>query len=100
MKKGLIWVGSDDGRIHLTSDEGKTWTEVTSPLMPKYLMINSIEPGKFDPAVCYIAGTMYKTGDYTPYLFKTEDYGKTWIKNHKRYREKNILQEWCVRIRK
>lgn len=80
LKKGLIWVGSDDGRIHLTSDEGKTWTEVTSPLMPKYLMINSIEPGKFDPAVCYIAGTMYKTGDYTPYLFKTEDYGKTWIK--------------------
>ena len=41
-------------------------------------MINSIEPSAFDPAVCYIAGTLYKTGDFKPYLYKTEDYGKTW----------------------
>lgn len=80
LSEGLIWTGSDDGRIHLTRDGGKNWTEVTSPLMPKYLMINCIEPGKFDPAVCYVAGTSYKSGDYTPYLFKTSDYGKTWTK--------------------
>jgi photosystem II stability/assembly factor-like uncharacterized protein len=80
LKEGLIWAGSDDGRIHLTRDGGTNWTEVTSALMPKYLMINSIEPGKFDPAVCYIAGTCYKSGDYMPYLYKTVDYGKTWTK--------------------
>jgi photosystem II stability/assembly factor-like uncharacterized protein len=80
IKEGLIWVGSDDGRIHITQDGGKNWTEVTSPLMPKYLMINSIEPSAFDAGTCYIAGTTYKSGDYAPYLFKTKDYGKTWTK--------------------
>ena len=48
--------------------------------MPKYLMLNSVEPSRHDPAVCYVAGTMYKSGDYLPYLFKTSDYGKTWKK--------------------
>ena len=43
-------------------------------------MINSIEPSPFDPAVCYVAGTLYKTGDFQPYLYKTADYGKTWTK--------------------
>ena len=48
--------------------------------MPKWLMINSIDPSPFDPAVCYVAGTLYKTGDFRPYLYKTMDYGQTWIK--------------------
>lgn len=78
--EGLIWAGSDDGRIHLTRDGGKTWTDVSSPLMPKYLMFNSVEPSKYDPAVCYVAGTMYKTGDFMPYLFMTNDFGKSWKK--------------------
>ncbi|MFZ1705498.1 MAG: glycosyl hydrolase [Saprospiraceae bacterium] len=78
--EGLIWAGSDDGRIHLTKDGGKNWNEVTSTIMPKYLMINSVEPSHFNPGGCYIAGTMYKSGDYLPYLYKTSDYGKTWQK--------------------
>ena len=41
-------------------------------------MVNSIEPSPFDPAVCYVAGTLYKSGDFKPYLYKTSDYGKTW----------------------
>ena len=80
IKEGVIWAGTDDGRIHLTQDGGKTWKEVTSTLMPKYLMFNCVDPSPFDPAVCYVAGTLYKTGDYQPYLFKTSDYGKTWTK--------------------
>jgi len=48
--------------------------------MPEWMMINSIEPSTFDPATCYIAGTKYKTGDFAPYLYKTNDYGKTWTK--------------------
>lgn len=80
ISEGLIWAGSDDGRINLTRDGGKTWTDVTSTLMPKYLMFNSVEPSKFDPAVCYVAGTMYKSGDFMPYLFVTYDYGKSWKK--------------------
>lgn len=80
LKEGLIWVGSDDGRIHVTQDGGDNWTDVTSTQMPKYLMINSIEPSPYDEATCYVAGTLYKTGDYTPHLYVTRDYGKTWKK--------------------
>ena len=43
-------------------------------------MFNSVEPSRHDPAVCYVAVTMYKSGDYLPYLFKPGDYGKTWKK--------------------
>ena len=79
VQEGLMWVGSDDGLIHITRDGGGNWENVTPPQMPKWLMINSIEPSPFDPAVCYVAGTLYKTGDFKPYLYKTSDYGKTWV---------------------
>ena len=78
LKEGLIWIGSDDGLIHLTRDGGNNWENITPPMMPKWIMINSIEPSPFDPAVCYVAGTLYKSGDFKPYLYKTSDYGKTW----------------------
>lgn len=80
LEEGLMWVGSDDGLIHLTRDGGANWENSTPAQMPKWLMINSIEPSPFDPAVCYVAGTLYKTGDFQPYLYKTADYGKTWKK--------------------
>ena len=78
LQEGLMWVGSDDGLIHLTQDGGKNWTNVTPKKLPEWMMINSIEPSYTDPAVCYIAGTRYKMGDYRPYLYKTSDYGSNW----------------------
>ncbi|MEK9565896.1 MAG: glycosyl hydrolase [Flavobacteriaceae bacterium] len=80
LQEGLLWVGSDDGLIHLTRDGGANWENTTPVQMPQWMMINSIEPSPFDPAVCYVAGTLYKTGDFQPYLYKTSDYGKTWKK--------------------
>ena len=80
LKEGLLWVGSDDGLIHITKDGGKTWDNVTPKSMPEWIMINSVEPSVFDEGTCYIAGTKYKTGDFSPYLYKTTDYGKTWKK--------------------
>ena len=80
LKEGVIWTGSDDGLIHLTKDGGKNWTNVTPKGMPEWLMINSIDPDPFNEAGAYIAGTMYKSGDYQPYLYKTSDYGQTWTK--------------------
>jgi len=78
LKEGELWVGSDDGLVHLTKDGGATWNNITPKQMPTWAMVNSVEPSAFDPAVCYIAATSYKSGDFTPYLYKTEDYGKTW----------------------
>lgn len=78
--EGLLWVGSDDGLIHVTKNGGQTWENVTPKGMPEWMMINSIEPSAFDAGTCYIAGTKYKTGDFAPYLYKTTDYGKTWKK--------------------
>jgi len=80
LKEGLLWVGSDDGLIHITQDGGKTWDNITPKGMPEWMMINSIEPSAFDEGTCYVAGTKYKTGDFTPYLYKTTDYGKSWKK--------------------
>ena len=78
IKEGLIWVGSDDGLLHLTRNGGENWENVTPKDLPEWLMVNSIEPSAFDPAVCYVAGTLYKTGNFKPYLYKTVDYGKNW----------------------
>ncbi len=80
LKEGLIWVGSDDGLVHLTKNAGKTWDNITPKKMPEWMMINSIEPSSFDEGTCYIAGTKYKTGDFKPYIYKTTDFGKTWKK--------------------
>jgi len=78
--KDLLWVGSDDGLVHISRDGGKSWENITPPDLPEWIMINSIEPDPHSDGGCYIAATMYKHGDFRPYLYKTKDYGKTWTK--------------------
>lgn len=82
LEKGVIWTGSDDGLVYLTRDNGNTWQNVTPPksIMPEWIQINSIEASPNDPATAYVAATMYKWDDNHPYLYKTNDYGKTWKK--------------------
>ncbi|PIB28615.1 glycosyl hydrolase [Maribacter sp. 4G9] len=80
LKEGLLWVGSDDGLIHISKNGGETWENVTPSNMPEWNMINSIEPSAFDEGTCYVAATRYKLGDFQPYLYKTTDYGQTWTK--------------------
>ena len=79
-EKDLLWAASDDGLIHLSKDGGKNWEDVTPDNSPKYLMWNSVEPDPFVKGGLYAAGTLYKTGDFQPYMYKTKDYGKTWKK--------------------
>ena len=79
-EKNLLWAASDDGMIHISTNGGENWKNVTPQNAPKYLMWNSIEPDPFIKGGLYAAGTLYKTGDYRPYLFKTKDYGQTWEK--------------------
>ncbi len=77
---GVIWTGSDDGLIHVTRDGGKNWTNVTPKGMPEWIMINSIDAHPSIKGTAYVAATMYKSGDFRPYIYKTTDYGKSWDK--------------------
>ncbi len=76
-EKGVFWTGSDDGLVHITKDNGATWQNVT-PKGLKECLVNAIEVSPHDPATAYIATTRYKFNDYTPAIYKTMDYGKSW----------------------
>lgn len=78
LEKDLLWTGSDDGLIHVSKDGGKNWENVTPPEAGKWMMWNCIETDYFKKGTAYFVGTKYKLDDYAPYIFKTEDYGKTW----------------------
>lgn len=80
LKKGVLWSGSDDGLVHVSKDNGKTWENVTPKDLPEWTQINSTEGHPFEEGGLYFAATGYKNGDFAPYLYKTLDYGKTWTK--------------------
>lgn len=80
LEKDLLWTGSDDGLIHVSKDGGKNWENVTPAEAGKQMMWNCIETDPFKKGTAYFVGTKYKMDDYAPYIFKTEDYGKTWKK--------------------
>ncbi len=79
-EKGLVWVGSDDGLVHLTRDGGQSWTNVTPnvPGLPEWGTVAAIEPSPFDAAVAYLVVDAHRLDDARPYLWKTSDYGKSW----------------------
>ena len=79
-EKGLIWVGSDDGLVHISRDAGKTWTNVTEhlPGLPEWATIKMIEPSPFDAAVALVVVDAHMIDDMHPYLYRTRDHGKTW----------------------
>lgn len=79
LEKGVIYTGSDDGVVSLTKDNGAHWQNIT-PAGLQECLINAIEISPFDKATAYIATTRYKFNDHTPGLFKTTDYGATWVK--------------------
>ncbi|GAC1426358.1 MAG: hypothetical protein NVSMB67_29150 [Flavisolibacter sp.] len=79
LSAGLLWAGSDDGLVHLSRDNGKNWQNVTPKNLPAWALISYVEPSHFDPAVCYVSATRYKSGDHKPYILKTSDYGKNWV---------------------
>lgn len=78
VEKDLLWTGSDDGLIHMSRDGGKNWENVTPKNIPQWMMWNCIEVDPFKKGAAYFVGTRYKLDDFKPYIYKTEDYGKTW----------------------
>ncbi len=75
---GVLLAGSDDGLLHITKDNGGSWENITPPDLPAWTQINSVEFDPFDPDRIYFAGTRYKSDDYTPYLYTSGDYGRSW----------------------
>ena len=78
LEAGVLWVGSDDGRVHRSDDGGDTWVEVTPPALGEWSWIRTVEPSPHDADTVYLAATRYRLDDTAPYLFRSTDRGRTW----------------------
>ncbi|HEY7405928.1 MAG TPA: glycosyl hydrolase [Candidatus Angelobacter sp.] len=78
LQKDLIWAGSDDGLVHVTTDGGKNWSNVTPKGMPEWGTVDMIEASPHAAGTTYVAVQRHKMDDFAPYIFKTTDFGKTW----------------------
>ncbi len=74
----IIWAGSDDGLVHVTTDGGANWAEVRPPALPTWSTITCIEPSHTDKGTAYVSASRFDWDDFHPYVYKTTDYGKTW----------------------
>lgn len=74
----VIWTGSDDGLVYVTTDDGTHWRQVRPHAMPKWIKITSVEPSYTSPGTAYITGSRYQWDDFEPYVYMTTDYGKHW----------------------
>ncbi len=77
VEQGTIWVGTNDGLVQVTRDGGQSWSNVTPDGVDR-AMINAIDPSHHDPATAYVVATDYKFNDFTPHIYKTENYGRNW----------------------
>jgi len=82
VEEGLIWAGSNDGRLHLTRDGGATWTDVSDrlPGLPSWGTFSNIEPSRYEAGRAYVAVDRHQMGDTDPYLYRTMDYGRSWTR--------------------
>jgi photosystem II stability/assembly factor-like uncharacterized protein len=78
VQKDLIWTGSDDGLVQLTTDGGKNWANVTPKAMPEWGTVSMIEASAYNAGTAYVSVQRHKMDDFAPYIFKTTDFGKTW----------------------
>ena len=77
---GVIWTGSDDGRVFITRNNGTTWTEVTPRGLPEWMRISIIDASPHAPGTAWLAGNRYQLDDFAPYLYRTTDYGQSWVR--------------------
>jgi photosystem II stability/assembly factor-like uncharacterized protein len=92
-ERGVIWTGANDGPVHLTRDNGKTWTNVTPKDLPPGGRVMWIEASPHRRGSVYLATYRYLLGDYQPYFYRTDDYGRTWTKI-----VEGIPSDWPTRV--
>lgn len=78
MEPDVLWVGSDDGLVHVSRDRGDTWVDVTPPQMPEWMTVTMIEPSPFEAGKVYVCGSRYRMDDPSPFIVRTSDHGRTW----------------------
>ena len=80
LEPGVLWAGTDDGRVHVSTNAGAAWTDVTPPELGEWTTVVTIEPSAHDAATVYLAAHRYRFQDTRPYLFKSDDRGATWTR--------------------
>ena len=80
VKEGVIWVGTDDGVLQVSQDDGKTWTAISVPGVPKGTYVSRVHASPHAPGRCYVSFDGHRSDNFTPYVFVTEDFGATWKK--------------------
>ncbi|HWT14898.1 MAG TPA: glycosyl hydrolase [Patescibacteria group bacterium] len=83
VRRGVIWTGSDDGLVHVTQDDGATWTNVTPKALPEWATVEGIDASRTDPGTMWFVAHRYRLDDHRPYVFFTRDFGKTWQQSGK-----------------
>lgn len=81
-QKGVIWAGTDDGNVQLTTDNGKTWTNFRGkiPGLPAGAWIPQVKASRYNAGEAFVVANDYRRGDFKPYIFRTTDFGKTWTR--------------------
>ncbi len=79
VQKGVIWVGANDGPVHVTRDNGATWIDVTPGDLPPGGRVDAVEPSPHSAGTAYISVLRYMLGDWRPYIYRTDDFGQTWV---------------------
>ncbi len=82
VEKGVLWAGTNDGLVHVSRDDGKTWKDVTGniPALPPLGTVRNIDASKWDAGKAYITVDFHQVGNFEPYIYKTENYGRRWKK--------------------
>ncbi|HSN18121.1 MAG TPA: glycosyl hydrolase [Gammaproteobacteria bacterium] len=80
LRQGLLWAGTDDGKVWVTQDDGGHWQDVTPPDLPAWSTVNTIDASRFQPGTAYMAAHRYRLDDFAPYIYETHDYGVHWRK--------------------
>ena len=80
LSRNVIWTGSDDGIVQVTTNGGRRWSDVTPPEMPDYAMITRIEASAHSAETAYVTASAYKLDDYRPFVFRTDDGGVSWTR--------------------
>jgi photosystem II stability/assembly factor-like uncharacterized protein len=77
-ERGVFWAGSDDGLVHVSRDGGKSWTDVTPKDMAEFAVVYTVEPSAHDAGRAFVAASRHLLDDFHPYIYRTDDYGRTW----------------------